>query len=258
MIDRNPQSSVQQTSQSAAQQASRLAAQQPFAVRTTSQEQTIAFGELCAAHCEPDDVLVLTGDLGAGKTHFTKGVARALGVTDQITSPTFAVMCVYQGDELDLFHLDVYRLEDPAALDDIDVPSAFEGGGVSIVEWGDKFLDEMPDDIVICSFARERARAGSSADAEPARIISCTPTGPRSAELVAAWRASAENAAPCTDSFELVGCGSGLDSGASTAANASLSTASSSNTDASSNTEPHPSSDTSTATNATPPTLRSR
>ena len=82
-----------------------------------STEQTIALGERLGRLLAAGDVLVLTGDLGAGKTQLTKGIARGLGVEDDVTSPTFTIGMVYEGGELPLYHFDLYRLEDAAELD---------------------------------------------------------------------------------------------------------------------------------------------
>lgn len=110
-----------------------------------SVEETIAFGRQMAAHAQPDDCIVLTGDLGAGKTHFCKGFAAGLGVVDDVTSPTFAIVEEYAGGRLPLLHWDLYRLESEEELEDVDWYGLTESGAVSLVEWGDKFPDALPD-----------------------------------------------------------------------------------------------------------------
>ena len=111
---------------------------------TTSSEATKQLAATMAPYLHPDDVIVLIGDLGAGKTQFTQGLAEGLGVRDAVTSPTFNIMVEYRGGKLPLYHFDLYRLEDSSELDDIGYFETLESGGVSLVEWGDKFPDAMP------------------------------------------------------------------------------------------------------------------
>lgn len=113
-----------------------------------SVEETMSVGAQLAADAKPDDCIVLTGDLGAGKTHFTKGFAAALGVKEDVTSPTFAIVEEYEGTKLRLLHWDLYRLEEDWELEDIDWYGLTESGAVSLVEWGDKFPDALPDDYL--------------------------------------------------------------------------------------------------------------
>lgn len=111
-------------------------------------DDTIALGQKLASYTEANDCIVLSGDLGAGKTQFAKGFAAGLGVDDDVTSPTFNILFEYVGDELPLLHFDLYRLEEPEELEDLDFFGLLESGGVCLVEWGDKFIDSMPDDRV--------------------------------------------------------------------------------------------------------------
>lgn len=113
-----------------------------------SVEETMDVGAQLAADAKPDDCIVLTGDLGAGKTHFTKGFAAALGVKEDVTSPTFAIVEEYEGAKLRLLHWDLYRLEEDWELEDVDWYGLTESGAVSLVEWGDKFPDALPDDYL--------------------------------------------------------------------------------------------------------------
>ena len=113
-----------------------------------SVEETMGVGAQLAAGAKPDDCIVLTGDLGAGKTHFTKGFAAALGIKEDVTSPTFAIVEEYEGTKLRLLHWDLYRLEEDWELEDVDWYGLTESGAVSLVEWGDKFPDALPDDYL--------------------------------------------------------------------------------------------------------------
>lgn len=103
-------------------------------------------GEQLARLVQAGDCIVLCGDLGAGKTQFAKGFAEGLGVDDEITSPTFNILLEHVGDELPLLHFDLYRLDEEEELEDIDFFGLLESGGVSLVEWGDKFEAALPDD----------------------------------------------------------------------------------------------------------------
>lgn len=94
----------------------------------------------------PGDVITLDGDLGAGKTQFTQGFAQELDVEGPVTSPTFNLVEEYLDGCLPLYHFDLYRLDDPEELEDIDFYGITEGDGVSCIEWASKFPEEMPED----------------------------------------------------------------------------------------------------------------
>jgi tRNA threonylcarbamoyladenosine biosynthesis protein TsaE len=122
-----------------------------MAVRTSSAAETEAVGERLAAELEPGDVVLVSGDLGAGKTTLIRGASRGLGVTEQVTSPTFTIGHTYAG-RLPVSHLDLYRLadlgqEDPALLDDYLTPEA-----VAFIEWpsaAEPWLDRITRRIEI-------------------------------------------------------------------------------------------------------------
>ena len=116
-----------------------------FAIETRAPEETAALAERLGAAAEAGTVLCLVGDLGAGKTLFTQGFARGLGVTDEVTSPTFALMNQYRG-RLPVTHFDLYRLEREDELDDIGFYEyAEDNRGVVLIEWADKFPDALPE-----------------------------------------------------------------------------------------------------------------
>lgn len=108
-----------------------------------SQESTIALGRVLGTILQPGDVLVLTGDLGAGKTQLTKGIAAGMGVTDDVTSPTFTIEMVYEGTSMPLYHFDLYRLDDPDQLEDTGLFDVLGGDGPCVIEWGEQFSDEI-------------------------------------------------------------------------------------------------------------------
>lgn len=113
-------------------------------VETTGAEETEALGAAAAADLRPGDVVLLEGDLGAGKTTFVRGAARALGVTGPVTSPTFTLVSRYAAAGADVVHLDLYRLaglegEEPGLIAD-----ELDGGSIAFVEWPGAGLDELP------------------------------------------------------------------------------------------------------------------
>jgi len=116
-------------------------------LHTESAEATGRLGEALGTLAAPGDVLLLSGDLGAGKTQLVKGLAVGLGVTEPVTSPTFNILLVHEG-RLPLYHIDLYRLDSAVQLEDIDYFGTLESGGVTAVEWGDRFAEAAPPDRV--------------------------------------------------------------------------------------------------------------
>ncbi|MFC7063240.1 tRNA (adenosine(37)-N6)-threonylcarbamoyltransferase complex ATPase subunit type 1 TsaE [Halobacillus seohaensis] len=109
---------------------------------THSTEDTMQFAEKLAGFLEPGDVLTLEGDLGAGKTTFTKGLAKGLGVKRTVNSPTFTIIKEYMG-RLPFYHMDVYRLED--SDEDLGFEEFFNGEGITVVEWSQFIYDYLPE-----------------------------------------------------------------------------------------------------------------
>ena len=111
---------------------------------STSESETAAIGRSLARTLAAGDVVLLTGDLGAGKTAFVKGVAEGLGVpADEVTSPTFTLVQEYRGGRLTLFHVDLYRLDDPREIADLGLDELGEGG-VLAIEWAEKLPAAFP------------------------------------------------------------------------------------------------------------------
>lgn len=106
-----------------------------------SVEKTIELGFHLGSKLKAGDIVCLNGDLGAGKTHFTKGIAKGLGIQEQITSPTFTIVNEYEG-RLKLYHFDVYRVNDPDEIENIGFDEYIFGKGVSIIEWSE-YIDEL-------------------------------------------------------------------------------------------------------------------
>jgi tRNA threonylcarbamoyladenosine biosynthesis protein TsaE len=112
-------------------------------VQSRSPEETAAAGERLAETLGPGDVVALTGELGAGKTCFTQGLARGLGVTGRAVSPTFVLVNEYRG-RVPVHHVDAYRTGSLTELLDLGLDELFAGDGITIVEWADKLLPLLP------------------------------------------------------------------------------------------------------------------
>ena len=116
---------------------------------TNAPEETEALGERLGKILTPSTILAYRGDLGAGKTAFTRGLARGLGCTQQVTSPTYTIVNEYLGGRLPLFHFDMYRLASSDDLWDIGWEDYLERDGVCAVEWSENVADAMEDPISI-------------------------------------------------------------------------------------------------------------
>lgn len=146
-----------------------------------SEEQTRALGAALGRCAHPGDIVLLCGDLGAGKTALTKGIAAGLGVEEPVTSPTFNILLVHEG-RIPLYHMDLYRLDREEQLEDIDYFGTLEADGISVVEWGDRFPGADPENRVLVTI---------SITGDASRAITIDPRGERGAELAAAWIAAA-------------------------------------------------------------------
>ena len=122
-------------------------------IGTDSAQETQALGAALAPFLRPGDVISLSGDLGAGKTCFTQGLARGMGITERITSPTFNLIKEY-GNSIPLYHFDVYRLHDPSDLYELGFEEYFYGNGVTVIEWGDKIESLLPRTHLRIEFKR--------------------------------------------------------------------------------------------------------
>ncbi len=118
-----------------------------------SEAETEAAGERLGASLSPGTVLAYRGGLGMGKTAFTRGLARGLGCTGRVTSPTFTIVNEYEG-RIPLFHFDMYRLPDSDALFDIGWDDYLDRGGVCAVEWSEQVDDALPEDSIYVTISR--------------------------------------------------------------------------------------------------------
>jgi tRNA threonylcarbamoyladenosine biosynthesis protein TsaE len=117
-------------------------------ITTASPEETIAAGERLALRLRPGSVVALRGGLGVGKTYFTKGIARGLGVREEVTSPTYTIIAEYQGN-LPFYHIDAYRLEGDEDFSSLGAEELLYGSGVSVIEWSERIPQSIPKDALI-------------------------------------------------------------------------------------------------------------
>ena len=115
-----------------------------YKITTYSEEETIELAQNIESEKFPNMVICLQGDLGSGKTIFTKGFANAMEITEEITSPTFNIIKEYTSGELPLYHMDVYRLD--GKVDDLGIEEYFTKGGITIIEWADMISDYLPEE----------------------------------------------------------------------------------------------------------------
>ena len=125
-----------------------------FKVETNSEFETEKMAERLAAFLKPGDVITLDGDLGTGKTVFSRGIARGLGVKEPITSPTFIIMQEYRDGRIPLFHFDVYRIESIDEIFAIGTEEYIGGDGVCVIEWAKKIEELIPKDAIHINIKR--------------------------------------------------------------------------------------------------------
>jgi tRNA threonylcarbamoyladenosine biosynthesis protein TsaE len=120
---------------------------------TNSAEETMLIGEKLAKTLKPGDMIALSGDLGSGKTTFTKGIGKGLGVKDskRINSPTFVLIKEYDG-KMPLYHLDLYRLDDLKEIENLAIEEYIYGTGVTVIEWADKMKCLLPEKHISVMF----------------------------------------------------------------------------------------------------------
>ena len=148
-------------------------------VRTRTPDETFALGERLGRLLQPGDFVGLTGELGAGKTLFARGVAQGAGVPlDDVSSPTFAIVQSYAGRSLTLHHADLYRLRDVRDLFGVGYFDLLESGGALLVEWVARIPEAAPADWLSLSLTPE---------GETERRLDAVAHGPRAEALLAAW-----------------------------------------------------------------------
>ncbi len=145
---------------------------------TTSPQETQALGEALGQAVQPGDLILLWGDLGTGKTCLVQGIARGLGVQESVRSPTFVLVTQYPG-RLMLYHIDLYRLDNPLEVEDLGLDEYVESDGVCVVEWADKAMPLFPQEHLLVEL-RHRG--------EQERQIQLTARGNRYVRLLAQVR----------------------------------------------------------------------
>ncbi len=163
--------------------------------RSASEAATRRFGELLGALLEEGDVVILEGELGAGKTQLAKGVACALGAKGEVTSPTFNLLVSHLGGRIPLHHLDLYRLDPSSDSEELGEAGAWDvvgEDGASLVEWGAPFAEQLCPERLEISLVREDVAPSLAGglDVEPARTIDVCGVGARGEALARALDAT--------------------------------------------------------------------
>ncbi len=148
-----------------------------YKITTYSEEETIELAQNIESEKFPNMVICLRGDLGSGKTVFTKGFASAMEIKEEITSPTFNIIKEYTSGDMPLYHMDVYRLD--GKIEDLGIEEYFTKKGITIIEWADMIEDYLPE-------KRLDIKIKSSEEDENKRIIIITPYGKKYEELCGA------------------------------------------------------------------------
>lgn len=121
-----------------------------FKITTNSEMETFQIAQNIESEKFPNMIICLDGELGSGKTMFTKGIANALGITESITSPTFNIIKEYEGGELNLFHMDVYRLD--GNTEGVGIEEYFTKGGIVVIEWAETIKHLLPKERLDIKF----------------------------------------------------------------------------------------------------------
>ena len=124
-------------------------------IESFSPEDTFRVGEQLAKDARPGDIYTLDGDLGVGKTIFTKGIAKGLGIEEPVTSPTFTILQEYESGRMPLYHFDVYRIGDPEEMDEIGYEDYFYGQGICLIEWAGLIEELIPPEAIRISIEKD-------------------------------------------------------------------------------------------------------
>jgi tRNA threonylcarbamoyladenosine biosynthesis protein TsaE len=116
---------------------------------SNSPEETFRVGRMLAEDAQAGEVYALVGDLGVGKTVFTKGFAEGLGIDESVNSPTFTILQIYEEGRLPLYHFDVYRIEEPEEMEEIGFDEYIDGDGVCLIEWAGRIEELLPEDVIV-------------------------------------------------------------------------------------------------------------
>ena len=122
-----------------------------------STENTLTFAKNLAAKLKPKDIIVLTGELGSGKTKFVEGILSYFNLQDEISSPTFTIVNEYQTTKFPIYHFDVYRLSDSSEFYEIGGEEYFDNG-ICLIEWGELIKDALPKDFIHITFEKNNEK----------------------------------------------------------------------------------------------------
>ncbi|MBR3367319.1 MAG: tRNA (adenosine(37)-N6)-threonylcarbamoyltransferase complex ATPase subunit type 1 TsaE [Lachnospiraceae bacterium] len=123
-----------------------------------SREETLAIGRKLGEAAQAGEIYALVGDLGTGKTVFSKGFAEGLGVTETVSSPTFTILQIYEDGRLPLYHFDVYRIEEPEEMEEVGLDEYLEGDGVCLIEWPERIAEMLPAQVRTVRIERDPER----------------------------------------------------------------------------------------------------
>jgi len=124
-------------------------------IESNKEQDTYDLGYELGQHAKPGQVFTLVGDLGVGKTVFTKGLAAGLGITEPVSSPTFTIVQVYEEGRLPFYHFDVYRIGDIEEMEEIGYDDYFFGNGICLIEWAELIEEILPDNVISITIEKD-------------------------------------------------------------------------------------------------------
>ena len=124
-------------------------------IETYNAKETFCLGEKIGQQALPGQVYTLNGDLGVGKTVFTQGVAKGLGITEPVNSPTFTIIQEYEEGRLPFYHFDVYRIGDIEEMEEIGYDDYFFGNGICLIEWAELIEEILPDNVISITIEKD-------------------------------------------------------------------------------------------------------
>ena len=124
-------------------------------IESNKEQDTYDLGYELGQHAKPGQVFTLVGDLGVGKTVFTKGLAAGLGITEPVNSPTFTILQVYEEGRMPFYHFDVYRIGDVEEMEEIGYEDCFYGEGLCLIEWANLIEEILPEKVIVVTIEKD-------------------------------------------------------------------------------------------------------
>lgn len=124
-------------------------------IESRNEAETFALGKRIGEQAKAGQIFALLGDLGVGKTVFTKGLAEGLGITEPVSSPTFTIVQIYEEGRMPFYHFDVYRISDPEEMDEIGYEDCFYGEGVCLIEWSQLIEEILPERVTAVTIEKD-------------------------------------------------------------------------------------------------------